>query len=97
MPFERFGFMANVEPAKPINPATAGRLAKPRLWLQVRVPADVDVVTTVVKVPVAHTFDSSLNGVMRQAKIDLTTARAGATMRNPGTMSDDDTCCCVRG
>lgn len=89
--------MANAEPAKALNPAIQGRLPKPRLFLRVRVPADVDVVTTVVPVPVAHQFDSSLNGVMRQASIDLTTARAGATLRNPGAMSDDDTCCCVRG
>jgi hypothetical protein len=93
------GFMANIggEPAKPITPGTVGNLAKPRLFLKVRVPADVEVVTTVERVQVAHKFDSSLNGVMRQAKIDLTTARAGATLRKPGTMADDDTCCCVRG
>jgi hypothetical protein len=100
MPFEPLGFMANVgvEPAKPITPGmNLGTLAKPRLMLEVRVPADVNVVTRVVPVQVAHKFDTALNGVMRQAKIDLTTARAGATLRNPGTMLDDDTCCCVRG
>lgn len=93
------GFMANVRglPAQPVNPALAGQLAKTRLVLQVRVPADVDVTTNIVRVPVAHQFESSLNGVMRRANIDLTTTLAGATLRNPGTMADDDTCCCVRG
>ena len=96
----RTGFMANfhAEPAKPITPGTAvGQLAKPRLMLQVRVPVDVLVTTQIVPVQVAHTFDTSLNGVLRRANIDLTTARTGASMRNPGSMADDDTCCCVRG
>ena len=100
MAFEPRGFMANVgvEPAKPITPGTnLGTMAKPQLMLEVRVPVDVNVVTRVVPVQVAHKFDSSLNGVVRRAKIDLTTARSGASLRNPGTMSDDDTCCCVRG
>ena len=73
------------------------RLAKPRLNLQIRVPDDVDVTTTIERVPTKHNFAQNLNGVSRRARIDLTTARAGATLRDPASMADDDTCCCVRG
>jgi hypothetical protein len=78
-------------------PVPEMRLAKPRLNLQIRVPDDVDVTTTIERVPTKHNFAQNLNGVSRRARIDLTTARAGATLRDPASMADDDTCCCVRG
>jgi hypothetical protein len=73
------------------------KLSKPRLNLQIRVPDDLDVTTTIEKVPHRHTFPDNLNAVQRRARIDLTTARTAATIRDPGSIADDDTCCCVRG
>lgn len=82
-------------PGAPVQPIM--KLAKPRLNLQIRVPDDVEVTTTIERVPHKHTFAANLDGVSRRARIDLTTARAGATLRDPASMADDDTCCCVRG
>jgi hypothetical protein len=77
---------------QPVQPVM--KLAKPRLNLQIRVPDDIEVTTTIERVPHKHNFAQNLNGVPRRARIDLTTARTGETIRNP---VDDDTCCCVRG
>ena len=77
---------------QPVQPVM--KLAKPRLNLQIRVPDDIEVTTTIERVPHKHNFAQSLNGVPRRARIDLTTARTAETIRNP---VDDDTCCCVRG
>jgi hypothetical protein len=84
-------------PGQPMPGQQQLRLAKPRLNLVIRVPDDVDVTTTIEPVPTKHNFAQNLNGVSRRARIDLTTARAGATLRDPASMADDDTCCCVRG
>lgn len=73
------------------------KLAKPRLNLQIRVPDDLEVTTTIERVPAMHKFADNLNGVPRRGRIDLTTARTAATIRDPGSIADDDTCCCVRG
>ena len=83
-------------PGQPI-PGRELRLAKPRLNLEIRVPDDLDVTTTIERVPHKHVFAQALNGVPRRARIDLTTPRTGATIRDPGSIADDDTCCCVRG
>lgn len=81
-------------PLKGVQPIPQLKLAKPRLNLQIRVPDDIEVTTTIERVPHKHNFAQSLNGVPRRARIDLTTARTAETIRNP---VDDDTCCCVRG
>ena len=81
----------------PGAPVQQLKLSKPRLNLQIRVPDDVDVTTTIERVPHKHNFADNLNGVSRRARIDLTTPRAGATLRDPASVADDDTCCCVRG
>ena len=84
-------------------PATPGqipqvlKLAKPRLNLQIRVPEDLEVTTKIERVPAMHKFADNLNGAPRWGRIDLTTARTAATIRDPGSIADDDTCCCVRG
>jgi hypothetical protein len=82
------------QPVAPGQPQPVLKLAKPRLNLQIRVPDDIEVTTTIERVPHKHNFAQNLNGVPRRARIDLTTARTGETIRNP---VDDDTCCCVRG
>jgi len=93
--------LAQVPPAP--RPATPGqipqiiKLPKPRLNLQIRVPDDLDVTTTIERVPHMHRFAENLNAVPRRGRIDLTTARTAATIRDPGSIADDDTCCCVRG
>ena len=94
------GFMAksNQRPGGAAGvPSIPGRPVKPRLLLQIKVPSDIEVVTSIVPVNTAHKFEEKLAGVIRQARIDLTTARTGSAIRDPGSMADDDTCCCVRG
>jgi hypothetical protein len=86
-----------VQPRMPGPAIQQLKLSKPRLNLQIRVPDDVDVTTTIERVPHKHNFADNLNGVTRRARIDLTTPRAGATLRDPASVADDDTCCCVRG
>ena len=80
-------------PGQPM-PGQQLRLAKPRLNLVIRVPDDLDVTTSIERVPHKHNFAQNLNGVPRQARIDLTTALTAETIRNP---VENDTCCCVRG